>query len=253
MAYIRQADLISIDPSNEHYHVPLNRIYIGVKATEIIQSITNDTGMNHPDVELFYSHCKEFLIECIKQIQSRFDTVKFDFLSCLFPEVAFNLAVPSLSGVYAQLPYLKDVSVLQDADTEWRQHPLNSKLNGQLTSQEYRKVVFNAKNSLTGAPRYPNLSKIVAVLFSLPFSNASVEQVFSQLKLIKSDHRAALKQQSLIGLMMTKLTFQDKGTGQAVKLDPPKKMIKLQNVMKSSADDEDTAKLRKALLQELRD
>ena len=52
------------------------------------------------------------------------------------------------------------------------------------------------------------------MLFSLPFSNASVERVFSQLTLMKSDHRAALKQESLIGLMMTKLAFQDKGPGQ---------------------------------------
>ena len=75
------------------------------------------------------------------QSQSRFDTVNFDFLSCFSPEVAFNLSVPSLSGVYAQLPYLKEV------DNEWRQHPLNPYLNEQLTCEEYWKVVFKAKNS----------------------------------------------------------------------------------------------------------
>ena len=141
---------------------------------------------------------------------------------------------------------------MQEVDNEWRLHPLNPDLNEQLTCEEYWKVVFKAKNFLTGAPKNPNLSKVVAVLFSLPFSNASVERVFSQLKLIKSDHRAALKQESLIGLMMTKLTFQDKGPGQAAKLDPPQKMIKLHKNMKASADNEDAAKLRKSFLQEQR-
>ena len=66
----------------------------------------------------------------------------------------------------------------------------------------------------------PSLTKLVATVLSLAFSNASVEQVFSQMKILKDDCIAALKQESLLALLCTKLSFFKKGKRQASQIDP---------------------------------
>ena len=46
-----------------------------------------------------------------------------------------------------------------------------------------------------------NLSKVVGSASSLPHSNAYVERIFSQLKLIKTDIRNPLKEQTLVSVL----------------------------------------------------
>ena len=54
--------------------------------------------------------------------------------------------------------------------------------------------------TLNGRYKYPNLRKVVATAFSLPFSNASVEHLFSSLKLVKTFLRSSLKRVALVAL-----------------------------------------------------
>lgn len=112
-------------------------------------------------------------------------------------------------------------------------------------------IVFNAKNA-GGDLKFPNLSKIICILLSFPFSNASVERIFSQLKLIKTEHRTALKHESLLGLLTTKLAFQQKGNHQAANLDPQKDMLSLYSKMLSNAGNTESADLRLAYLESVR-
>ena len=119
--------------------------------------------------------------------------------------------------------------------------------------QEYWLIIFKEKNAL-GNHMYPNLTKVISVLFSFPISNASVERVFSQLKLIKSDHRASLKHESLLCLMTSKLWLQQKGVyvdNVAATLDPPEEMVRFHYQMKVNVDDAAAAKLRKQFLKEI--
>ena len=44
-------------------------MYLGLKGSATIQSIAADMGEDHDMVVLFYTHCKDFLVECVKQIQ----------------------------------------------------------------------------------------------------------------------------------------------------------------------------------------
>lgn len=97
-------------------------MYVGVSATNTIQGISQKLGSNSRDIQVFYRQCRDFLVECVYQIKSRFDDIdKFDFLSCLSPKVAFNLEQPSLSLVFTKLPCLKSGIDCQAADLEWRQ------------------------------------------------------------------------------------------------------------------------------------
>ena len=249
--YLQSTDIEKIAINNEVHYLPLNKTYIGLAASSTIKSIVDDIGDNHDDVLLFYSHCRSFLKECIVQIRSRFDTIgHFDFLSCLSPEVAKNRTLSTLQPVFTKLPYLQDVVDVQQADLEWRQLALCPLVSQSMDESTFWHTIFSAKNA-AGTQLYPNITKVVAVLFSFPYSNAAVERIFSQLKLIKNDHRSALKQESLLALITTKLTYQQKGKNQAASLDPPNSMMKLHAKMKSSADDAEVANLRKEFLRHM--
>ena len=50
----------------------------------------------------------------------------------------------------------------------------------------------------TGEDKYPVLMAFVSILASSPFSNPSVEKLFSQFKLVKPDQRNSLKSTSLV-------------------------------------------------------
>ena len=81
-----------------------------------------------------------------------------------------------------------------------------SQVEENLTLEEYWQVVFSEKKSANEHELVrPNLIKVLKVLLLLPFSNAGVERVFSQLKLIKTDHRSSLQQESLLALLSTKM------------------------------------------------
>ncbi|KZS16462.1 Cc8L18.2-like protein [Daphnia magna] len=59
---------------------------------------------------------------------------------------------------------------------------------------------------------FPNLLVVVSYLFSLPNSNAIVERLFSFLKLTKTDHRGALKEDTILGLMRMKYFMKNTDT-----------------------------------------
>ncbi|CAB3990547.1 Hypothetical predicted protein [Paramuricea clavata] len=149
VSFIRQADPWLIDINDQEHYVPLNHVYVGPCATDTMQTIKDDLGVDHPGIQLFFTHCRNFQIEAVKQILSRFnDCDKPDFLSFLTPVSAYALSPVSLLQVYRQLPQLKDVADLQEADNEWQQHALCPNLNGEMSFLEYWTVAFKEKNQV---------------------------------------------------------------------------------------------------------
>ena len=179
VGYVRSNDGLKIDPCKKDKHLSLNKVYLGILATDTMAAIKQELGDKDPGIALVYSQCQKFLIESVQQIQSRFgDCYQLDHLvSCLLPSNAYNLKIPSLSGLYSKMPILKEVANLQKVDQEWRSHSMNPKLKEDLTPEEYWQIVFTKR--LTANEHYrarPNLVKVVKVLFSLPFSSAGVER-----------------------------------------------------------------------------
>ena len=78
-------------------------------------------------------------------------------------------------------------------DMECRQHALESEPNAKpvLHWDEYWLNIRNTTTP-TGEDKYPVLMAFVSILASLPFSNPSVEKLFSQFKLVKPDQRNSL-------------------------------------------------------------
>ena len=76
-------------------------------------------------------------------------------------------------------------------------------INPDESSLQFWKRRLEAR-TFDGRKKYPNLKKVVSCMMSLPSSNAAVERLFSELKLLKSSTRNALKRESLVGLLHTK-------------------------------------------------
>ena len=129
--------------------MPLNKVYIGIAATDTLNSITKDIGESHPDVQMFLNHCREFLIECVHQIQYRFhDLDKFEFVECLSPSTAYSMKVPSLVHCLKHMPYLKDIVDVHALDSEWRQHAMCPNVTGDMNIQNYWSFIFIGKKML---------------------------------------------------------------------------------------------------------
>ena len=71
--------------------------------------------------------------------------------------------------------------------------------------------------SFSGEPRFPNLSKLMAGLLSIPCSNADSERGFSILRKIHTDQRSNLDQTTIVSLMSLK--FNSDNCCHQVKLD----------------------------------
>ncbi len=152
----------------------------------------------------------------------------------------------SLEGICQKLPYLRKILNTEKLDREWREHAMHDKVNSDLNWEEYWTTVRDVKNP-TGQQKFPNLTKFVQILATFPSSNATVEQIFRSLKLIKTDRRASLKSLSLIALLQFNIAMKkEKFSAEALK--PSENMLKLSHNMKASATDEEVQDLRKEFI-----
>ena len=78
----------------------------------------------------------------------------------------------------------------------------------------------------------------------------AVERVFSQLKLVKTNHRNSLKSMQLIFLLQRKSSLKHQGVT-AASLQPNKELLKLAQDAKSNATDKSVKELRKELLKQI--
>ena len=185
------------------------------------------------------------------QLKSRFDlnAEYHDIVQCLHPSNASNLNPRSLAIICEKLPYLSKVIDTNKLDMEWRLHALEEKTSDDLPFNEYWLVIRDAKTP-TGEAKYPNLTQFVAILSSLPFANAAVEKVFSQLRLVKTDHRNSLKSTSLVSLLQSKISLKNQHVT-AASLKPNKELLQLAGDMKSNATEEEVLKLRRNFLSKI--
>jgi hypothetical protein len=249
----------AMDPIDRRQLLPVSKIYLGPAATDTLEAIVSELGESSPHVILFLEQCQNFIIEAINQMQKRFDGLdQFQFLSLLKPANASSLIPPSLAATFRKFPPLNDVAPRDVVDGEWRQHVNLDGLSGEMDIMEYWRLVFSAK-LLNMQPKYPHLRKIVSALFSLPFANGPVERVFSQMKLIKSDVRNSLKEQTFVALMTAKIYIQNlekknPGQGQSCQTalyKPDREMFRLHKKMIASADDEEAKELRRSYIESM--
>ena len=181
-------------------------------------------GVKHlspSDLESCQKICRSFYIKAILQLQQRFDFSPdfYSILQMLIPQNVRDRNPQTLAAVFSRFPALHNSCDSSKAEIEWRSlsvMPLKE-LGLQteddlkiLSAEAFWLLVFNLKCS-TGC-RFPNLSVVVSYLFSLPYSNAIAERLFSFLKLTKTDHRGALKEDTILGLMRMKYFMKNTDT-----------------------------------------
>ena len=71
-------------------------------------------------------------------------------------------------------------------------------------SEFWKKQLSIKKVNSQSEYEYPNLIKVVGYCMTLPNSNAIVERLFSQVRLIKTDIRNSLKTTSIVSLLHIK-------------------------------------------------
>ena len=69
-----------------------------------------------------------------------------------------------------------------------------------LTQQDYKVVWWKLYNAVD-AKKWTNILAVIELLFCLPMANGHLEMVFSQLKLIKSNRRTCLRENTLDQLL----------------------------------------------------
>ena len=189
---VRNEDPFTIDVDCMYIQLPLDKVYMGILATNTLFELRDD--MNSVlKVKRAYV---EFLFESvIRQTRLRFDMKDpiFKLLEFLTPSNAVKCVPSSLNELFMHLAYLADIADMTSADLEWRKQALEEPEEMADTSAtQFWQKRLNVK-TINGTLKYPNLRKVVACVMSLPSSNASVERVFSLLKLIKTNSRNALK------------------------------------------------------------
>lgn len=92
-----------------------------------------------------------------------------------------------------------------------------------MSVEEYWGAVFILKNS-AGIEIFPKLKEVFSFLLVLPFSNASVERVFSALKQIKTDKRNRLSTDLVSAVIFTKEGIKENG---GTNFEPDKKLYNL--------------------------
>ena len=227
--YVKNASILTVEHTDQSLYLPITEIYLGISVSESIKDLQQDADVPENDINYFFQSIQNFYIELVTIIKDKFDftDVIFDIISVVDPAVAQEFKIKSLQNVLVRFPILKSYLDPQELDNEWRKHSfldhLKEELDPSKSASEYWKKVFRMKTS-TGLPAFTNLKTANNLLLILPFSNASVERIFSTLNNCKTAHRSRLKTDTIVSLIAAKDGIKEqKG---CVNVEPSKEMLK---------------------------
>lgn len=229
VGHVRTVPILKVENNNPRHFLNNEQIYLGVLATESLNELKRMPDVEAKDIEAFFKSILAFYVELVSVIKNKFDFKDevYNVIAVVEPKTAQEFKIKSLENVVRRFPILEKYTNAQALDNEWKAHALlNHKEEGLDASKhacDYWKQVFKMRTA-TGQLAFKNLCTVFKLLFVLPFSNASVERVFSNLKNIKTYHRNCLKTETVVALMATK-----DGVSQhngCVNFEPSKKMLK---------------------------
>lgn len=224
VSQVRNKDVFSIDHCDERLFVDIKKIYLGVSATSTLQTLINAKDFSQKEYMIFLKSCLNFYVELVSEIKKRFvfnDPI-FEIIKIVDPQTAQSFTEKSLEHVLQAFPVLKNFVEAQQLDNEWRKHAFleyaTLGIDCSKPAEQYWKQIFDLKNS-AGVCLFQSLKIIITFLLVLPFSNSSVERVFSNLFNIKTDHRNKLGADTLAALLHTKRLI-DNNCGGIIKFEP---------------------------------
>ncbi|KAI4454200.1 hat family c-terminal dimerization region [Holotrichia oblita] len=204
------------DPAN---FVSLEKIYLGIAGSDSLAELKNSPAIEQQDIDGFLKSILAFYIALVKNMKEKFSFKEpiFNIIDILDPKIAQSFKTKSLINIINLFPVLKDHLDAQALDNEWRRHALLNEY-----CEQYWKQIFKLKNDAS-VLLFPNLKKALSLLLVLPFSNASVERIFSDVFNIKTNKRNKLNTSTLRNLLATQEGVNN--SGGCVKFQPSKRML----------------------------
>ena len=114
------SQVVKLDPKNQAYHLPANKIYGGIKFARLLE--TTASKMDLQSTNQMFERLHQFLVELAIQLQQHLplsNTIFSDICSVLDPEEIMRWNTMSVSNIIAKIPgfVTEDEQKLSD---EWR-------------------------------------------------------------------------------------------------------------------------------------
>ncbi|KAB0790539.1 hypothetical protein PPYR_15060 [Photinus pyralis] len=202
-------EIIDIDIKKPSSYIDIKSIYFGANA-ELYLSNLNENDITNNDLHSFRLRCLDFYIELCTEIRRRFNfkDKHLNFISNFVPKVA--LSKLSLTEGFTLFP---DINLNYDiVNQEWQLLSESKELHKHSHNlEEFWSAVNVTKNEL-GEPIYGNLMELVTVGLITPHSSATVERVFSQMFLIKTDIRNSLLVETVEAILHLQISVKQSGS-----------------------------------------
>ncbi|XP_023310301.1 zinc finger protein 862-like [Anoplophora glabripennis] len=200
---LKSTSLHLINVSHPHNYLDLKSIYCGAKTEAFLQVESEKGSVSEKDAESFLKHVLAFYVELSTQIKNRFNfSDKYlIFASNFAPTVVKSQKIRSIATFVNLFPQVQ--CNIEDVNTEWQILNEQDLTNFSNDIAEFWCAVFKLKNTLN-EPMFPNLSKVVQVILTLPHSSAAAERGFSQLSLNKSKFRNRLHIKTCAAILIVK-------------------------------------------------
>lgn len=203
-----------INVNNPHNYLDLKAVYYGARAEAFAQLEIEKGYLSKTELEGFLKHVLAFYVELTSQLKKRFNfnDKYLLFASKLSPSAVKEKKVSSLASFINLFPHIP--CDIEDVNTEWQLLKEQDLTNFSNDPAEFWEAIFNIKNSLN-EQMFPNVSKLVKIILTLPHSSAAAERGFSQLSLNKSKLRNRLSIKTCSSILIVKdyikITFNNVG------------------------------------------
>lgn len=229
---IRSTSIDTLDFKNPRNFLQLDEMYFSAEI--------NSSSLEKNRLERVKLNCLNFYIESIQQILTRFplkDSL-FEKMEFMDPETVKSRKIRSIGTISKLFPNLLSVDI-QTIDNEWLALR-NFGIDFNTASYdicEFWNYIASIKSPDNSESRFPNLTRFVFNLLTLPVSSANVERVFSAVNLNKTKQRNRLKTSTITAILHTK-ELVNKNKSICSNFPISKEMIKMlnQHIYESDSD-----------------
>lgn len=227
-------DIFTVNPHDPSNFLSETDIYYGTKVQRLILEAgsTVETSL----VSGFRVKCLNFYVELATQIRKRFMGINkvMPLLTALDPKTAINQTMRDLTDLLDAFPNLVPEPQHDAVNDEWRNLPFHTTKIQETSDPVQFWYKVRALEYADKSQVFPHLSDFMLSLLVLPHSTATVERIFSQVNLIKTDRRNRLNAESVNGIMLTKMVG---GTKPCYEWVPSLKMLHSASKFKSDKEE----------------
>lgn len=154
--------------------------------------------------------CRDFLLKLYSQLQKRIqeNLNLLEKINLLSREKATSQLKPDISDLVVRFKNVCQIDADATVD-QWNLLHRQEWVNRSSTESFWRKV--SKKINASGIKTYCSISKLALMLLSLPFSNASVERVFSVANIIRDKLRDRMSIATAESVMCIRFSLHRKG------------------------------------------